>query len=198
MQVCYKNRLFRLVLYFIVVPGLVVKCSWFEPENLAIESAGFCDLVVEGLCEDAWTGSTRLYRPEIPAYKTMSWFDLGYYMYFHSRETPGLMVHFNRNLKLDEKRILKQSLHCNLTLIQGVHSIKVHMEGSRLENGYFWCFDYLGSHLVSLRRKIGPGQEKVKPERNFFPIGMLIEMSSDLPAIQGRYEATVDVDWIVK
>ena len=127
-----------LLIGFLLLTG---SCSLFEPAELQIEEVIFCDLIEADRCSDPWGGATRIYRPAIPDFKTNSWFDLAYHMYFHTRETPGMLVRFNRTLQPAEKQLLRKSAQCEMQLSRGTKSITVHMEGSKRGDDYIWCFD---------------------------------------------------------
>lgn len=161
--------------------------------DLKTSDVYFCDQYKADQCELPYPDNERVYRPVIPASKTDSWYDLGYYMYFHTRQTPGLRVNFNRALSQKESHQLKKSASCSLTISTANNSHTAHMEGMRIDEDGFWCFDYLGSNLVALMKK--NHQEKNKPVRSIFPIRLKIAWESSLPGIKGQKSTYVNIDW---
>ena len=170
---------------------LFVSCARVWP--LGISESYFCDQYKNGSCLLKHPENVHSYQPAIPAARSGTWFDLGYYMYFHTRETPGIRVDFNRTMTQAEQKELLSSLHCELVLQTKETLLKSEMEGRRLDSKGFWCFDYLGSNLVSLLKKLK--KEREAPDPNFFPIELEIHWKTAFPKIQGRKKSKLIVLW---
>lgn len=178
-------------LVFILLLGY---CHYFI--DLTIDKMYFCDQYKNETCLLSFENAQRTYRPQIPKSKTNSWYDLGYYMYFHTRQTPGLKINFSRALTDDELKTLKKSLLCEFVLTKGKIQKKTHMEGKRITKEGFWCFDYLGSNLVEFMKSQDKHQQI--PEKTFFPIQLGIHFSSALHQINGQNTTKLYVDWVVE
>ncbi len=159
---------------------------------LEVEESYFCDLFEEGVCQDR-RGDEHVYQVAVPAYKQGSWYDLGYHMYFHTRETPGLRLIFNRTLSAGEVERLEQSMHCSYEIEQGGHVFAGHLEGVRVDEAGVWCFDYLGTMLVRLQKD--RGDENLRPTPDFFPVRLRLKYESAEPQLSGAREGQVIVRW---
>ncbi|MCB1175381.1 MAG: hypothetical protein KDK39_17535 [Leptospiraceae bacterium] len=162
----------RTLIVFFTLNGL--QC---QPEKLAISDSYLCNRMSADHCSER-IAVRQHFRPQIPEYKSQTWFDLGYYMYFHTRETPGLWVRFNRPLSKTEQKAIQTGLHCHLELEdQSGHRYSQPMEGKRIGRDFFWCFDYLGGHLVSMLKE--QKRERSKPQPAEFPYKMRIQWHVD-------------------
>lgn len=179
----------RTVLLFLLLG--TTHCHWFVP--LEIEAVSFCDLYEDDGCVEPWNGNRRTYTPEIPEYKQDSWYDLGYHMYFHTRETPGVRVKFNRGLSAGEIAGLEKNLHCEYELQRDGRTVSGHLEGTRVDADGIWCFDYLGTMLVNWHKQ--NGSDKERPSAEFFPVQLRLHFKSDDPAVTGSIEGAVVVDF---
>jgi hypothetical protein len=165
-------------------------CHLFMP--LAVEETYFCDLFEDGECQDP-RADDHTYQVEVPAYKQDTWYNLGYHMYFHTRETPGIRLVFNRGLSDGELESLEQNLHCSYEIEQGGHVYQGHLEGVRVDPSGAWCFDYLGSMLVRLQKD--REQDGAKPTPDFFPLKLRLKYESDAPKLSGAREGRINVRW---
>ncbi len=180
----------KYVLLFFLLLG-TAHCHWFVP--LEIEAVSFCDLYEENGCVEPWNGTRRTYSPEIPEYKQDSWYDLGYHMYFHTRETPGVRVKFNRGLSSGEIAGLEKNLHCEYELERDGKIVSGHLEGTRVDADGIWCFDYLGTMLVNWHKE--NGSEQQRPSADFFPVQLRLFFAAGQPAIDGEIEGAVVVNF---
>lgn len=170
--------------------GTLFSCNPFALET-RIE---FCDNYNHSGCQNPQK-EHRIYSISVPDTKKESWFDLGYYMYFHSRQTPGIRVEFTRKLNSKEKQVLKDTLRCEYRLYKEGKEVTGHLEGLRIDDdfGGFWCFDYLGTMMVSFHKKYGSIQQK--PLQSFFPVFLDLSFSSEVKEINGSRRAEIMVEW---
>lgn len=131
------------------------------------------------------------YTSIVPREKRDTWYDFGYYMYFHSRETPGLRVDFNRSLSSTERDSLEKSLVCEYELLANGQAYEGHLEGRRIDDNGFWCFDYLGMMLIKFQKK--NGDVKAKPKQDFFPIMLRIKAKSVNPPLNVEHESVINL-----
>lgn len=183
------NRFQLIIVTFLTL--LAHQCHYVMDPG--IDSLYFCDQYKNEKCLIRFNEKTRIYKPQIPESKTGSWYDLGYYMYFHTRETPGLKIDFTRNLTKNELKLLKQSLNCKISIQKGPIIYENEMEGLRIDRSGFWCFDYLGSHLVDFMKS--QKAEKQTPKMDYFPITLSIEFSSKLERIHGKKSTLIYIKW---
>ncbi len=164
------------------------------PEPFALKRVFFCD--------DSTGDECRLPAPEngvyafvAPGSKRSSWRDLGYYMYFHARQTPGLRAEWNNALEPARRAALEQSLHCEYSLERGPQSVSGELEGERVdENGRgLWCFDYLGTMLIEFHKKYGSIEKP--PAAEFFPVTLRLRFETDDPQIRGEKSTPITVRW---
>ena len=159
---------------------------------LKVDETYFCDLYEDDVCQDR-RADEHTYQVAVPAYKLDSWYNLGYHMYFHTRETPGLRLVFNRGLSNSEIESLEKNLHCSYELEQGGRVFAGHLEGVRVDADGAWCFDYLGTMLVRFHKQ--QGDEGAPPTAEFFPVKLRLLYESADPALRGMREGSVVVRW---
>ncbi len=190
LRLCVKN----LFLSSVSVVAFLYFGMSCRPAIPAVDNISLCDDMGADKCASPME-PVRTYTFAAPENKKSSWFDLGYYMYFHSRQTPGMLVKFNRSLDSRELAILKESLHCNYRLEKDGKYLSGHLEGKRIDPdaSSFWCFDYLGSMLVKFQKL--HGDVRKKPEKSFFPVRLTLEFDSRLPGFKGEILSTISVDW---
>ncbi len=164
--------------------------------ELEVERVYFCDNWRSEECTMKMEPD-RTYEISIPESRKKTWFDLGYYMYFHSRQTPGIRVELSHKPSLDRVDALRNGLRCSYRLRKGERFVEGEMEGVRMDKdgGGFWCFDYLGTMLVNYHKKYNSIQEP--PETDFFPVHIEMHYRTGLTGIEGGEEATVSVIWKV-
>lgn len=115
-------------------------------QDLKANDIEFCDLWNRsGVCQEAWNGKGIIY--EIPKEKWNemdSGKELSHYLYFVSKETPGILLKWNRRLSTAEKEQYKKS--CQAEYIWN-NEYTGHMEGNDWGDNYLGYFQYLGSIL---------------------------------------------------
>ena len=119
-------------------------------------SSYHCDDFADGKCTIP-AKPNMTYSFKVPGERASTWRKLGYYMYFHSRETPGIRVDFSKSPGDQKLKLLRETLECSYRIEKGERWVEGHIEGRRIdENGTgFWCFDYLGSMLIEFHKKYG-------------------------------------------
>lgn len=158
----------------------------------------FCDDYAEAGCLLVQP-DFRNYTFAIPAAKAGSWFDLGYYMYFHVRQTPGIRVDFSSPLEERDALLLEKTLQCYFRLETATGKFyEGPLEGIRIDanHGGFWCFDYLGTMLIEYHKKYN--NVTSLPQKSFFPISVQFRFESRVAGIKGRKMATIGLDWLIK
>jgi hypothetical protein len=189
------NKYFRKNVFYsfaLIVPVLII---FFSCAKTALTSSvSFCDNHNGKVCQSP-QADARTYSISVPDSKKGSWYDLGYYMYFHTRQTPGIYVAFNRKLTEEEFLLFKESIKCNYRLFKGEDEISGHMEGLHMDESRsgFWCFDYLGTMLVSFHKKYKT--IKAKPGIEFFPVKLELSYSSSVDGVRGFRLAEIKVNW---
>ncbi len=177
---------------FLLFFPLLWSLSCTPQEATAVQEFSFCDLYQQGEC--LLPREVRhTYRPRVPPAKREQWYDFDYYLYFHSRETPGFRVRFDGVLAPPLRERLESTLRCHYTLVREGRSIHREMEGVRVDHdgSGFWCFDYLGSMLIAYHKEYG--MERERPRNDFFPVRVIFGFESALPFVQGEKEAQVDL-----
>ncbi len=175
-------------------------CHWFIA--LEVEDRYFCDLFetqgereaenATGSCIER-RGESHTYDVAVPVYKQDTWYDLGYHMYFHTRETPGLRLVWNRDLSAGELELLEENLRCSYELEQGGRVHGGHLEGVRVDPEGAWCFDYLGTMLVKFQKE--HGAEDARPDAGFFPVVLRLKYRSEDPPLNGEASGRIVVRW---
>ena len=190
-----RKRRLRLVLQGSAVCCLV----FFAPckrTDLAVREVFGCDDFAEGRCLLLRSSEVR-HEFSVPASRSGTWRDLGYHMYFHSRQTPGLRVLFDRRLARNEMEKLKKTLSCSYRLRHNDgRSASGELEGLRFDEYGFWCFDYLGTMLVKFHKKHKSIQKR--PQLDFFPVELELSFSDKSGRIAGHRRFKVTASWIIE
>lgn len=129
---------------FIFIIGLaLLQCLPIQVENIEL-----CDLWDDkGICQEPWENNEKIYK--IPKDKSFAtWENLSHYLYFRSRETPGILLHWNRNLNQEELDYFKRECkaHFSTELVSGK------MEGKEIREDFIGFFHYFGS-IVEKEKK---------------------------------------------
>jgi len=163
-----RSRAIRIGARVILV-AVLLSCQACKRE-MAVSSASICDDFSENSCK-LGAPAGGLYKFVLPGEKTESWFDLGYFMYFHARQTPGMRVEFTQPWPEGAEA----EKHCSFALRRGEQAVEGHLEGMRWDEDRkgFWCFDYLGSMLIQFHKKFG--SVRSKPEMSFFPVRLSMQ-----------------------
>lgn len=126
-----------------------------------------------------------IYEFKVPKAKLKSWRELSYYMYFHSRQTPGIRLQFAGSLSDDEQEQLRKNGHCSYRLYRqsgDYEPVTGEMEGFRVYEDGLWCFDYLGAMLLKFLET--NGLDESIPDTGLNPVE--VEITAVLPALNGK------------
>ncbi|MCB1318855.1 MAG: hypothetical protein KDK34_01305 [Leptospiraceae bacterium] len=173
-----------------LIPLLVFESYCGPP---AVQDAYLCDQFTDGACvqpvEEQWN-----YHPDVPAFRRTSWKTLGYHMYFHTRETPGMRVDFNHSASDEELADIRATAGCRFRMQDAEGNvIENHMEGVRVDADGVWCFEYLGDMLIEFHEQRGTLEDA--PDPAWFPIMLRISFHASRPPLSVAREAPVLAEW---
>lgn len=145
-----------------------------QPQPLQIESFQFCDNFNSlGDCTEP-IEQNHTYKVIIPADKFPgNWDELCNYLYFHSRETPGFLLHFNRKFTPSEEKSLRRNYLAEFQF----RDVSGEMEGFEIGDNWIASFQYLGSMVREFQKKEGMLQRYPFPEQ-VFPADLEFHYSS--------------------
>jgi len=175
------------ILFLISLPFL-----FFAACTPAIKESYFCD-DYGSQCNHKMEPEHR-YQISVPIHKTKSWYEFGYHMYFHTRQTPGIRVNFAKTLTSEEKSKLEKSLECSYSFKKGGKEVKGELEGKRVDDNGFWCFDYLGTMIVKYHKSNETLEEK--PVEDFFPAELKLHYKNIYG--EGELKGSVFVVWKIE
>lgn len=175
----------------IILFSLFIFLSCKEAE-LKIRSIELCEFFSsEGICKEK-LDATHEYNLTISKNKTFeNWEAVSNYLYFHSRQTPGFIVRFNRKFTIMELQKLKNSYKANYEFY-GSSGI---VEGLEIGEDWVGSFQYLGSILKDRQRKF-------KENKNFpylesvFPSSIKFNFFSDYG--EGKIETEINLKFTKK
>jgi hypothetical protein len=176
----------RIILFFLLI---LLSCKETE---LKIKSIELCEFFSnEGICKEKLE-AVHEYNLTINKNKTFeNWEALSNYLYFHSRQTPGFIVRFNRKFTVIEMQKLKSSYKANYEFY-GSSGI---VEGFEIGEDWVGSFQYLGSILKDRQRKF-------KENKNFpylesvFPSSIKFKFFSDYA--EGKIETEINLKFTKK
>jgi hypothetical protein len=179
-------------LFFIVFVSIVFSLNSCQEKTQGISILYFCDHYKETNCKDRGPEKEEPYAQTVPEARAGTWRDLSYYMYFHTRQTPGLLVEFNFPLKDEEFTQIRKNLRCHYTLSSGNTSVTGEMEGIRFhpDGTGFWCFDYLGTMLIEYHKKAETLNQIPPKDRTAFPFTLEISFDSGNSWLKGSAQRT--------
>ncbi|EPG75629.1 hypothetical protein LEP1GSC058_2127 [Leptospira fainei serovar Hurstbridge str. BUT 6] len=157
-----------------------------EPAPLRVESIELCDYFTRhGNCEEP-TPLNRKYEVKIPNNKKpLTWEDLGNYLYFHARETPGFVLRMNRKFTPEEQKGIRESY----AAIYEFAGDRGKMEGFEMGENWIGSFNYLGSMIKAKQKK--ENRLKLYPyETTLFPADL--EFSWTSPWFKGSTKTRID------
>ncbi|HMV45686.1 MAG TPA: hypothetical protein PK079_19290 [Leptospiraceae bacterium] len=183
-----KNIFFKLIVltYYCLV---LYNC---KPQELKIENIELCEnFASDGVCREKLDNS-HTYEIKINKNKKYeTWEALSNYMYFHSRQTPGFIVRFNRKFTLTERETLHKTYKAKYEFY-GSSGI---VEGFEIGDDWIGSFQYLGSIVKDRQRHF-------KEEKNFpyletvFPASIRFSFDSALAKGQAAVEVNVRLNYI--
>ncbi|WCL48027.1 hypothetical protein [Leptospira sp. GIMC2001] len=137
----YFNKILPTILFLLVFQLTMSNCN----RELAMDHFQVCDLFDnQGKCTEPWD-KTKTYQLRIPANKKLkTWEDLSHFLYFQARETPGIVIYWNRDFTESEKKEFK-SKNCHGVFV--FYGRKIEMEGKEIGDNWMGFFHYLGTIL---------------------------------------------------
>ncbi|HRG44596.1 MAG TPA: hypothetical protein PLX69_01260 [Leptospiraceae bacterium] len=142
---------------------LLLTVNYCKPPELKVLSIELCEnFSSEGVCREKLSNAHTYNIVIDRAKKFESWEALSNYMYFHSRQTPGFIVRFNRKFTLTEKEILHKTYKANYSF----YGSSGHVEGLDIGEDWIGSFQYLGSVIKDRQRLF-------KEEKNYPKIELL-------------------------
>lgn len=157
------NLWFKRLLKFLLLL-LLVQC--FEKPYYS------CDLYSNNKCQIKTSDAYLLSKPNQPV---ITFTDLSYYLYFHSKVTPGFRV---TNFALNGKKENLKECWYRLSDPTGkLQPVDGHLEGFRIDDSGIWCFDYFGTFLLKFVRhnKI----ENQPADLAIFPLKLTIGLTTN-------------------
>jgi len=192
----YRNS-FRFGLNNRLIAPLILAiftgCSPTASRPLLAEKIYLCSNYADHACQEP-ADATFTYKAKIPESKRGNWKKLGNHLYFHTRETPGIRVEWNRNPSNSEMRELRTNLTCTYRFRRGDLESKGEVRGIRLDSKGFWCFEYLGGILTEFHAKHPPQSESI-PQMDFFPVELEFIFQSPTPRIEGKIDSKLELSW---
>lgn len=172
---------------YLLLSLLLLAAPFCQPEPLKISRIIHCEnFNSHGKCREP-SQTLRNYQITLPPERKIStWKELGNYLYFHSRQTPGLILKLNRPLTMTETRILKKTFKAYYEF----SGSRGRVEGLEIGKDWLGIFQYLGSML---KQKM---QQERKENSSFskdqvFPTELKFFYQSDL--FQGEIQLQVDL-----
>ncbi len=192
------GNLFILVL-LTASAGFLSQC---DKKAQGIRSADFCDLYKEE-CKEPGLGATDTYKVSVPESKTGNWRDFGHYLYFHSRQTPGMEIRFFRKLNEEELSEIRKTTRCYYRIHRNGAGVRHEMEGIRFfpDGSGLWCFDYLGSMLIEYHKfsktldenpKSGPAGKNGEYE---FPFELELSVTGESEWLNEEIQTQARIVW---
>lgn len=140
----------EILIIIIILSFCFMNCTG----ELEVSNIQICDLFnSQGKCKEPWSDQKE-YKVEFPVNKKIqTWENLSHHLYFNARETPGLVVQWNRTFTKEEKEKFSSKSEC-----YGIYQFYGHrgkMEGKEIGNDWMGFFQYLGTILEEERKASG-------------------------------------------
>ncbi len=161
-----------------------------KPPELKVSSIELCEnFNSEGICreklEKAHTYNLSITRSK----KFENWESLSNYMYFHSRQTPGFIVRFNRKFTMTEKEILHKTYKARYEF----YGSSGHMEGFEVGEDWVGSFQYLGS-IIKDRQRLFKEDRSFPYMETLFPASLKFSFDSSL----GKGDIATEINVILQ
>jgi len=173
--------------------SLVVVCFLIacQKEQLIIKEIQLCEYFTsDGNCKQP-LNVNHTYEIKIPKSKKIdTWETLSNYLYFHSRETPGFIIKFNRKFTLSELEIIKKSYKSYYEF----SGYKGKVEGVEFGEDWIGSFQYLGS-IIKDRQKERNELKNYISISNMFPAKLKFEFYSDLFSSKTETEINIKLNY---
>lgn len=144
-------------------------------KDLTVEKMELCENFDSyGICKEPLE-KDHLFTIRVDKTKKFeTWYSLSNYLYFHSRQTPGFILRFNRQFTPGERDKIKK----NYKAYYNFKDSKGEMEGFEIGDDWVGSFQYLGSMLKERQKE--KGEDKNFPYvNNVFPADLEFKYWSD-------------------
>lgn len=182
----YENLMLALwknvkLTYFL--PLILSAC---EPAVLSVNNVELCDYFTrDGVCREP-SPLNKKYSVDIPnAKKPNTWEELGNYLYFHARETPGFVLRMNRRMSPEERKQIQETYFAMYEFA----GVKGKMEGFEIGEDWIGSFNYLGS-MVKEKQKKENRLGQYPYETSVFPTDL--EFTWSAKGIKGSTKTKID------
>ncbi|TGJ98554.1 hypothetical protein EHQ53_02195 [Leptospira langatensis] len=157
-----------------------------EPTVLSVSKVELCDYFTrDGACKEP-TVLNKKYSVDIPnAKKPQTWEDLGNYLYFHARETPGFILRMNRKMSPEERKNIKETYFA----MYEFSGVRGKMEGFEMGEDWIGSFNYLGS-MVKEKQKVENRLGQYPYETSLFPTDL--EFTWSAKGFSGSTKTRID------
>ncbi len=174
----------KLFLFIIALLNFVY-CS---REPLKIQKAELCEYFNSlGECKESMSQKTN-YDVKISRGKRMeTWNQVANHLYFQTKQTPGFIIHFNRNFSLEEKQILRNSYVAYYEFSESTGKV----EGVEFGENWIGSFQYLGS-IIKDRQKEKKEDKSYPTLNSIFPATLIFRYKSDL--FQGELSSEINLN----
>lgn len=162
-----------------------------EPTVLSVDKTELCDYFTrDGVCREP-SPLNKKYSVSIPNdKKPQTWEDLGNYLYFHARETPGFILRMNRKFTPEERSQIRESYFA----MYEFSGVRGKMEGFEIGEDWIGSFNYLGSMIKEKQKK--ENRLKLYPyETSLFPSELQFTWSAK--GISGNLKTKIDFTYTV-
>jgi hypothetical protein len=159
-----------------------------KPPELKVTSIELCEnFNSEGVCREKLE-KEHTYNIQVNRTKKFeTWESFSNYLYFHSRQTPGFIIRFNRKFTLTEKDLLRKTYKAKYEFYG--HSGNV--EGFEIGEDWAGSFQYLGS-IVKDRQRFFKEDKNFPYMENVFPSAVKFYFDSALA--QGGIVTEINVN----
>lgn len=157
-----------------------------EPTVLSVSNVELCDYFTrDGVCREP-SPLNKKYSVDIPnAKKPNTWEELGNYLYFHARETPGFVLRMNRRMSPEERKQIQETYFAMYEFA----GVKGKMEGFEIGEDWIGSFNYLGS-MVKEKQKKENRLGQYPYETSIFPTDL--EFTWSAKGIKGSTKTKID------
>jgi hypothetical protein len=157
---------------------LIFSCFLFScaKEDLKINSVELCEYFnSEGICKET-LNKNHTYTVIIPKGKRIeTWEALSNHLYFKSRQTPGILIRFNRKFTPSEKKEIYSTYFASFDFQETIGKV----EGQEIGEDWIGSFQYLGSMLKEKLKSKNELGNYPNPG-NIFPIEVKYHYESSL------------------
>ncbi len=165
--------------------SLIFLIFFCKQEDLKIKKIELCEYFnSSGECKKELS-EFHTYNFVIKEKKITTWEELANSMYFHSRETPGFIIRFNRSFTAEEKIDFKRKYNAEYSF----SSVEGKMEGFEIGENWIGSFQYLGSIIKQRQKKFKLLEKKIS--KNLFPADL--NMKFQINEFEGEIKTNINL-----